>query len=247
MKRTVNNLLGYKLQTDDGAVGRVFDLFFDDQLWQIRHLVVETGHWLSMRRVLLAPSTIRTFAGDSRELFVTLSRQEVLLSPHPNTHQPVSRQEALLLSERCSCHAPRETCTKTALINSSSRNHRRKSCEGDPHLRSFREVRKYALSDGDRSIAVVDDVVFDDGDYRIVFVVLSSNDWFDRRRFSLPAAALSHISWADRTFVTKCRLQKLDELPLFRPCSPVNSQEELVWLDYCGRPVDGTVRSRYVP
>jgi len=50
---------GYAIAASDGEIGRVSDFLFDDATWLIRWLVVETGSWLSGRKVLLPPSVIR--------------------------------------------------------------------------------------------------------------------------------------------------------------------------------------------
>ena len=42
----------------DGAIGHVKDFYFDDEAWVIRYLVVDTGSWLSSRKVLISPIAI---------------------------------------------------------------------------------------------------------------------------------------------------------------------------------------------
>ena len=41
-----------------GLIGEVDDLYFDDEDWAIRYLVVDTGGWLSGRKVLISPVAI---------------------------------------------------------------------------------------------------------------------------------------------------------------------------------------------
>jgi hypothetical protein len=50
------DLLGFGIRATDGIIGTVDDLYFDDQDWTIRYCVVNTGSWLTGRKVLtLAP------------------------------------------------------------------------------------------------------------------------------------------------------------------------------------------------
>ncbi len=58
MLRKVTDLYGYTLQATDGELGKVKDVFFDDEKWTIRYLVVETGSWLNSRQVLISPYSI---------------------------------------------------------------------------------------------------------------------------------------------------------------------------------------------
>jgi hypothetical protein len=47
MLRSMSDLEDYAIGATDGPIGHVKDLFFDDDAWIIRYLVVETGAWLS--------------------------------------------------------------------------------------------------------------------------------------------------------------------------------------------------------
>ena len=52
------DLRRYAIRARDGDVGTIEDAYFDDQLWTVRYLVVDTGTWLSGRKVLLSPAAI---------------------------------------------------------------------------------------------------------------------------------------------------------------------------------------------
>ena len=58
MLRNVNDLRGYAIRATDGVIGEVDDLYFDDEDWAIRYLVVDTGTWLRDRKVLISPIAI---------------------------------------------------------------------------------------------------------------------------------------------------------------------------------------------
>ena len=49
---------GYAIAASDGHIGTVSDFLFDDTSWRVRWLVVDTGNWLSGRKVLLPPSVL---------------------------------------------------------------------------------------------------------------------------------------------------------------------------------------------
>ena len=51
-------LKGYAIEASDGRIGTVDDFLFDDRTWKIRWLVVDTGRWLTGRKVLIHPSAI---------------------------------------------------------------------------------------------------------------------------------------------------------------------------------------------
>src|SRR5688572_17647154 len=92
MLRSVTDLRGYTITATDGDIGTVQDLYFDDDAWAMRFLVVDTGKWLPGRQVLIPPVAIHQADWVSRHLPVSLSRQRVKDSPSIDTAQPVSRQ-----------------------------------------------------------------------------------------------------------------------------------------------------------
>ena len=51
-------LEGYAIKARDGRIGSVGEFLFEDTRWIVRWLVVDTGHWLAGRKVLLPPSAL---------------------------------------------------------------------------------------------------------------------------------------------------------------------------------------------
>lgn len=51
--RNAKDLIGHAIHATDGDIGKVVDLYFDDERWAIRYLVVDTGGWLTGRKVLI--------------------------------------------------------------------------------------------------------------------------------------------------------------------------------------------------
>ena len=44
----------------EGEVGTVKDIYFDDERWVVRYLVVDTGGWLGGRSVLISPYAVQS-------------------------------------------------------------------------------------------------------------------------------------------------------------------------------------------
>jgi len=83
---------GFGIGASDGPIGSVSDLLFDDTNWALRWCVVDTGSWLSGRKVLLPPSAIGVPDPDRRAFPVDLTRKQVSDSPVFDSDAPVSRQ-----------------------------------------------------------------------------------------------------------------------------------------------------------
>ena len=66
MLRTLDELHDYMIGAVDGVIGHVKDLYLDDEAWGVRYLAVDTGGWLSGRKVLISPMAIGELGRQSR-------------------------------------------------------------------------------------------------------------------------------------------------------------------------------------
>jgi uncharacterized protein YrrD len=92
MLREVKRMHGDAIHARDGEIGRVDEILFDDEQWTVRYLIVDTGHWLQGRKVLIAPIALGALEPDRHILNVNLTRDQVEGSPGVDTNEPVSRQ-----------------------------------------------------------------------------------------------------------------------------------------------------------
>ena len=99
MLRSMQELENYTIGATDGEIGHVTDLFFDDDMWTIRYLVVETGSWLLSRKVLISPFSLMEADWQHKRLPVRISRDQVRDSPDIDTQSQ--------------CHASRKSSTPT--------------------------------------------------------------------------------------------------------------------------------------
>jgi sporulation protein YlmC with PRC-barrel domain len=80
--RSARELLGYHVQTEEGVAGQVEDFLVDDETYEVRNLVVNTGHASVAteggQRVLLAPAAVTRVSWEERNLYVSASRQAVV-------------------------------------------------------------------------------------------------------------------------------------------------------------------------
>jgi len=77
----VTELTGYHLAATDGEIGRVEDFFIDEETWQIHYLLVDTGNWLSERKVLISPSWITETSWEGKQVRVKMTRAQIENSP----------------------------------------------------------------------------------------------------------------------------------------------------------------------
>jgi hypothetical protein len=74
-------LSGYPIQTSEGAIGHVIDFIIDDNSWAICHLVVETGHWYSHKKIVISPKNIDRISYKESKVFVNVTKEAILEAP----------------------------------------------------------------------------------------------------------------------------------------------------------------------
>ena len=79
--RSTQALDGYHIQTHEGAIGHVTDFIMEDKNWEIRHLVVETGHWFSGKEIVISPQAIDHISYDDSKVFVKVTMKSIQEAP----------------------------------------------------------------------------------------------------------------------------------------------------------------------
>ncbi len=82
----MNDLKGFDILATDGEIGDVEELYFDDEQWAVRYIVVNNGSWLSGRQVLISPFSVTQVDRDNRKLHLCLTQDRVEKSPNIDTH-----------------------------------------------------------------------------------------------------------------------------------------------------------------
>jgi hypothetical protein len=166
MLRNMTALRGDVLLARDGDMGLVVDVYFDDERWNVRYLVVDTGHVMPQRRVLIAPSQVVPGQPSDRLIRVRLTRNEVERSPNADTSAPVALQFDL----------PRQ-----------------RRAAADRHLRSSEIVIGYQIQALDGPAGHVKDFVVDDAAWSVERLVVDTG-WFGSRVLLSPAS-VRNIDW----------------------------------------------------
>jgi uncharacterized protein YrrD len=90
--RSVAEVTTYFLHAADGEMGHAEDFIVETESWIIRYLVVNTGTWLPRKKVLIAPQWIEKISWANALIYVSLTCQEIKLSPEFDPTAPVNRK-----------------------------------------------------------------------------------------------------------------------------------------------------------
>ena len=234
----------------DGAIGDVRDLYFDDQAWTVRYLVVEAGSWLSSRKVLVSPAAA---AGRpdwaNRLLPVSLTREQVRNSPDIDTDMPVTRQHETdyadyyrypyywdgagmwagggyptppmpAVDSPGSAAAGAEAGLAQAGVDARRRDH-------DPHLRSCREVVGYHIEARDGEIGQVQGLLVDDASWAVRYLVVSTSNWGLGHDVLVAPQWIRRVSWEQRLVAVDLTREALKQAPWFDPVVPLTREMEI--------------------
>lgn len=230
--RSAKSFAGYTLLATDGEIGKVRDMYFDDDAWTVRYLVVDTGAWLPGRSVLISPASAsgRPDAA-AREIPVSLSREQVRSSPSAETHKPVSRRHEMNLAAHYNWPA---YWTFGGFYNiappppdyETERELQYEREEEEVHLRSMGEVEGYHIQALDGEVGHIEDFILDEEEWKIRYLIVDTRNWLPGRKVVLSPEWVSDISWDERKVYVEFATDEIKDSPEYDPALTLSKEYE---------------------
>lgn len=203
MLHKVTQVLGQAIGARDGDIGAVEDLYFDDDRWGVRYLVVNTGGWLFGREVLISPVHVRHGEWTGRVIRTGLSRREVEESPPLEKGAPVSRR---FEAAHAAYYGYPLYWRGPYLWGPAAYPVRPGALRGPPEeqapeedavrLRSCAEVIGYDVRGEDGGVGHLDDLLLDDDTWDIPYLVVDRRSWLPGGHVLLPRDAVARVDWS---------------------------------------------------
>jgi len=243
MLRTAKDLYGLAIHATDGDIGSVVDLYFDDESWVVRYLVVDTGAWLPGRRVLLSPlSLLRHLESDQQSLPVALTKEQVRNSPDIDTAQPVSRKyEAEFsgyygypfywgIASPPPVLPSREDAARTVRHAQAAA---QTDAAAESHIRSAKTIAGYHVHATDGAIGHLDDFLVDDQTWAIRYGIVDTSNWIGGTLVLVARQWVSEMRWADSEVHVDINREAIKSAPPFDRGTPLDrGQEERLFRHY---------------
>ncbi len=222
-----NALRDFRLDSLDGEIGTVRDLYFDDQRWMIRYLVADTGGWLADRLVLISPHALAAISRQGRHIATNLTRQQIEGSPAAETDKPVSRQFETDYHQYYSWPAywsgayawgplllptPDPALAAPPTPDPTSK-------PADPHLRSVNEMIGYRVQASDGDIGQVADCILDDETWTIRYLVIDTRNWWVGNLVLIAPRWIDQVSWSESTITVALTCADIRRSPEYSPQS----------------------------
>ena len=212
-------ILGYVLVARNGASGVLEDVLFSDRNGAVRHVVFDRSRWLPKHYLLLDPDDLGPVDPIERNFPVLLTDEEFEARPQMQLDPPVSKQNeshsgieegkgfwSLLVARK---HRFENLDDKTEIY--------------DPHLRSAREIIGYDLRARDGEAGTLTDVLFDQTNWAVRYLVVAAGTILDRRQVLLRVDDIDEVSWEARSVHTPLLMKRIANLPVFDRASQTSS------------------------
>jgi hypothetical protein len=261
----ISGLVGCPVEGIDGRVGTVKDFLFDDESWKIRWMVVDTGHWLPGRQILIHPSAIAPLDvagptkrvlpmmsfGDTLEVAVRLTKQQIEASPDAREDEPVTKQLESHLYDYygwdpfwgstyfggSAIATPlfEPPFIAPAAVHQAADAGNRPG-DGDPHLRSAASVNGYHVHATDGDLGHVENFLADDANWDIRYLVVATRDWWPGKRVQLAPYAVKDIDLSEERINVNVTRDQVKSSPAWDPLAMADQVAEQQFHRHFGWP-----------
>jgi hypothetical protein len=246
MFRSIEELMDYTLEAQDGEIGRCRDFLFDDRFWTLRYMVADTGKWLPGRKVLISPLALGEPDWASRRFPVSMTKEEIKNGPALEEHAPVSRRYEMEYFRHYGwAHyweghdlwgantmpippvIPPEAAPPFEEENRDPESTR---------LRSVKEVNGYHIRAMDGEIGHVEDFILEEGVWVIRYMIVDTRNWLPGKKVLVSPGWIESIEWMDRKVIVNLTTDAVKNGPDYDPSMPINREFETRLYDFYGRP-----------
>ena len=205
MLRRLRDLDNCQVQSVEGQdVGTLEDVFFDDERWTVRYLIVRAGHWLTGRSVLLSPMAVEDVSWEDRQIAVDLTQDQIKGAPSADDAHPITREwEAEYAGyyglpyywDGPSAWGIGPTPLAGRALVKSARPAPSVVRGADQRLKSARDVRGYHIHARDGQIGHVEDFLIDDVTWMVRYLMVDTSNWIGGRTVLVAPEWASRIDW----------------------------------------------------
>jgi len=260
MLRSIKELEGYTIRATDGDIGQVNDFFFEDDKWVVRYLVVETGHWLASRKVLISPIAFGTPDRAKSVLPVSITREQVKSSPDIDTDKPVSRQQEMRYHgyygypnywggagiwgmgayPGMMLAGGGYGGTNAGYLGDQAAQDRmtREAAlpqHDDPRLRSGNAIMKYHIEASDGNIGHVEGLLLDEDTWAIRYFIVDTSNWWVGHTVLISPQWIKGVNWSERTVSINLTREAIRMSPPYDPAHSLQRPQEAKLHDHYQR------------
>jgi len=225
---SLKELNGTTISATDGEVGQVKDIYFDDEQWAIRFMVVDTHPWMPLsEKVLISPIALVSYHSNDKLLNVSLDKESVKNSPKIEEHEPLSRkfEKAYfdyfgygyywLGSDAWGQYSyPTGLFQQNMIQQELAENETHESLKKVNHLRSANEINHYGIDALDGNNGYIKDFIWDTENWTLSYLVIDTNDWLPGgKKVLISPKQVKSLNWEDKSVTCNISLAQIEACP----------------------------------
>lgn len=228
---------GFTVEGRDGVVGKITDVLFHLAPWTLAYIVVDTGSWLTGRRILLSPQSFREIDLASKKIRCDLDRERIDASPVIEERAPVTRTIALevdryyhwhdiwITGGPIFAHPPLAEPIREGPGDLVVEVH--ESVEDDFQLYSARDLESFSVKAvGGEKCGTVKSFVIDMQRWRVAHVVVSTGWLLHERLVVAPVHLVHRVDPYAREVELSASRHEITEAPSFQEISTLNPRQD---------------------
>ena len=236
MLQKATDMYGYKIDATDGRIGKINDFLFDNTGWNVHYLVVETGLWLLVRKVLI-PSIALCPPNTQMSIFpANLTKDQASDSPDIDTDKPVSLQHRVELDAYYwSIPLPMDFYGMPDMVETPNDGQSGKSEHYEPHLQSTCHVAGYHIEATDCRLGNIANFIVDDENWNIPYLIVDTINWLPSKWALVPTSRVTKINWKQKKVEVGLSSEIIKKGPLYYPIVPIDHRYEYHLREYYSR------------
>ena len=243
--RRVQDITKLTLYGVDGQVGTIRGLYFDDQNWAVRYLIVRTGGWLRGRHVLITPMAIGTIDDADASIRINLQKEQINHAPSIESTQSISRRYEQTYYERfqwAPYWQPDTTMWGSPIPSpdASIAGLDESLCGEVPeqsHLRSSTSVTGCEIHARDGEIGHMKDLVIDDEDWIIRYVEIDTRNWLPGKKVLVQTGRIGPFDRYSRSVTMALTRHAIQSAPPYDPSMLITPDYEVRLFKHYGMDV----------
>ena len=216
----------FNIHASDGEMGKVKDLYFDDNKWAIRYAVVDTRKWLPGRRVLLSPTSFLTLNEADNFLEIKYDKETVKSSPSIPDESIITKD---VENSLVGYYGWTQYWTGNMLWGPNDypleqfKKHENVQLREEPidsgldyELRSENETLGFKVHANDGKIGTVADMVYDDENWKLRYIIVQSSESLTAEKYYLfETSAIESADWFEKDIYIKASLAEVKAKKLY--------------------------------
>lgn len=256
MLKKLKELKDFKILANDTAnetIGMIKDMYFDDERWAVRYLVVDTSPLFKEEQVLISPYNVSGIDWEDGIVWVNLSKKDIEHAPKAKAKQRVSRNFETRFNNYFKLphywsnglgldiegiwagafypYKPEED-PQTFRSHTKEEVFPETDLEGeikaDHHLHSMDELSGFHLrAVDDENFGKVEDFIMEADTWAIRYIVIDTHKFLPGgKKILLAPEWVERFDWEDKKLITDFLRHTIEQCPSYDPMVPIDRMME---------------------